>query len=76
MAKIRVQMTPEIEFKMDMDIPNIDSHTRSYDVQQHKVEVYAEFERRLKLAFPEEFKIHTFAFGLDTGWHEDLAEDV
>jgi hypothetical protein len=37
---------------------------RDYDVQQHKAEVYAEFERRLKTAFPEGFKVDRFEFGL------------
>lgn len=73
MAKVRIQMAPEIEFKMEIEVPEVDTETRDYDVQQHKVEVYAEFERRLKAAFPEGFRVHTFEFGLDTGWHEELA---
>lgn len=72
MAKIRLQMVPEIEFKMDIDVDGVDPATRDYDVQQSKVAVYAEFERRLRKAFPEGFFIHTFEFGLDRGWHEEL----
>ena len=75
MKKVRIQMAPEIEFKMDMDVPEIDTDTRDYDVQQHKQEVYAEFKRRLDEAFPEGYKMHTFEFGLDTGWHEELSEE-
>ena len=75
MAKVRIQMAPEIEFKMDLEVPDIDTATRDYDVQQHKKEVYAEFKRRLDEAFPEGYKMHTFEFGLDTGWHEELAEE-
>jgi hypothetical protein len=71
---IRVQIAPEIEFKMDVEARGVDVTTRDFDVQQHKTEIYAEFERRLKTAFPEGFKVHTFEFGLDTGWHEDLKE--
>ena len=74
MAKIRIQMAPEIEFKMEIEVPGIDPTARDYDVQQQKVEVYKEFERRLKEVFPEGFKIITFEFGLDRGWHEELKE--
>jgi hypothetical protein len=68
-------MAPEIEFKMDLEIDDIDADTRDYDVQQHKTEVYEEFERRLNAAFPEGYKMHTFEFGKDTGWHEELSEE-
>lgn len=68
---IRVQIAPEIEFKMEIDV-DIDPKSRDYDVQQLKSAVYTEFERRLKAAFPEGLKIHTIEFGLDTGWHEEL----
>ncbi len=69
---IRVQLAPEIEFKMEVDLGDIDVTSRDYDVQQHKTEVYNEFYKRLEKAFPEGFKMHTFEFGLDTGWHEEL----
>lgn len=71
MAKIRIQMAPEIEFKMDIEVPGVDLNTRDYDVQQQKSEVYKEFERRLKEAFPEGYIVHTFEFGLDRGWHDE-----
>jgi hypothetical protein len=74
MAKLRVQMAPEVEFKMELDVED-DFISHDYDVQQHKAEVYAEFERRLKAAFPEGIHIHSFDFGLDKGWHEGLAEE-
>lgn len=75
MTKVRIQMVPEIEFKMEVEVPDVDTGTRDYDVQQHKQEVYAEFERRMKAAFPEGYRMHTFEFGLDTGWHEALGKD-
>lgn len=75
MAKVRVQIAPEIEFKMEIDAPGVDPSARDYDVQQHKTQVYQEFERRLKAAFPEGFRIHTFEFGLDRGWHNGLKQD-
>ena len=64
MAKIRFQIAPDIEFKMDLEVGGIDSGSRDYDVQQHKAEVYQELERRLKIAFPEGVKIDRFEFGL------------
>jgi len=73
-AKIRIQLAPEIEFKMDIEVAGVDPTARDYDVQQHKVEIYKEFERRMKQAFPEGYIIHTFEFGLDRGWHDELKD--
>ncbi len=67
MAKIRLQIAPDIEFKMDLEVEGIDAGSRDYDVQQHKAEVYQELERRLKIAFPEGIKIDRFEFGLSIG---------
>lgn len=64
MAKIRLQIAPNVEFKMDLEVEGITPESRDYDIQQHKVEVYQEFERRLSNAFPEGIKIDTFEFGL------------
>ncbi len=64
-----VQIAPDVEFKLDIDLPEITDTTRDYDLQQHKAEVYALFEERLKQAFPEGFKINTFEFGLDISKH-------
>ena len=66
---IHVQIAPDVEFKLEMELPEIDENARDYDLQQHKAEVYAEFEQRLKKAFPEGFKINTFEFGRDLGQH-------
>ena len=74
MKKIRLQIAPEIEFKMEIEVPGIDPDTRDYDVQQQKVEVYQAFLTRLQKAFPEGFVIHTFEFGLDRGWHHELKD--
>jgi hypothetical protein len=49
---------------MDMELEGVSAGSRDYDVQQHKAEVYKEFERRLKNAFPEGIKIDRFEFGL------------
>ena len=64
MTKIRFQIAPDIEFKMDLEVEGIDAGSRDYDVQQHKAEVYQELERRLKNSFPEGIKIDRFEFGL------------
>ena len=64
MSNIRLQIAPDIEFKMNLEVEGIDSGSRDYDVQQHKAEVYQEFERRLNHAFPEGIKIDRFEFGL------------
>lgn len=72
MAKIRVQIAPDIEFKMEVEVTGVDPQSRDYDVQQSKAVIYQEFERRLRKAFPEGLVIHTFEFGLDRGWHEEL----
>lgn len=64
MGKIRLQIAPDVEFKMDLEVDGIDSASRDYDVQQHKADVYQEFERRLKDVFPEGIKIDRFEFGL------------
>ena len=64
-----IQIAPDVEFKMDIDLPEITDDSRDYDLQQHKAEVYAVFEERLKKAFPEGFKINTFEFGQDSSEH-------
>ena len=64
MGKIRLQIAPDVEFKMDLEIEGIDSGSRDHNVQQHKAEVYKEFEQRLKSVFPEGVKIDRFEFGL------------
>ena len=64
MSKIRLQIAPDIEFKMDLEVEGVNSGSRDYDVQQHKAEVYQELERRLKNAFPEGIKIDRLEFGL------------
>ena len=64
MSKIRLQIAPDIEFKMDLEVEGVNSGSRDYDIQQHKAEVYQEFERRLREVFPEGIHIDRFEFGL------------
>ena len=60
-----IQIAPDVEFKLDIDLPDITDSSTDYQLQQHKAEIYAAFEDRLKKAFPEGFKIDTFEFGRD-----------
>ena len=64
-----IQIAPDIEFKLDIQLENISEDSRDYDVQQHKAEIYRVFEERLKQVFPEGFKINSFDFGLDKSKH-------
>ena len=60
-----IKLAPDVEFKMDIDLNNITDQSRDYDVQQHKVEIIEEFEKRLTQVFPEGFKVDRMDFGLD-----------
>ena len=60
-----IQIAPDVEFKLDIDIPDISENSSDYQLQQHKAEIYTAFEARLKKAFPEGFKINTLEFGQD-----------
>lgn len=60
-----IKLAPDVEFKMNIDLDNITENSRDYDVQQHKVEIIKEFEKRLSQVFPEGFKIDGMDFGLD-----------
>ena len=60
MKKLRLQIAPDIEFKMGLEIEGIDSGSRVYIVQQHKAEVYHAFIKRLKNKCPEGGSIDRF----------------
>ncbi|HBE92836.1 MAG TPA: hypothetical protein DDW55_10015 [Gammaproteobacteria bacterium] len=62
-------MAPNVEFQMELEIEGVTDTTRDYDVQQHKAEIYAEFEKRIASVFPEGFKIDSFEFGIDSSKH-------
>ena len=65
MSTVNVQIAPDIEFIMSIDIPGVTEDSRDYELQQHKAEIYAKFEERLKSVFPEGLKIDTFQFGIN-----------
>ncbi len=61
-----VRMAPDMEFRMEIELPGIDYDTRDHDVQLRKQAVYEAFVERIKKAFPEtDFRIDRFTFGLD-----------
>jgi len=60
-----IKLAPNVEFKMDIELEGVTDHSRDYDVQQHKAEIYAEIEKRLAKVFPEGFRIDSLDFGLD-----------
>lgn len=65
----RIKLAPNVEFTMEIELEGVTDNTRDYDVQQHKAEIYAEFEQRLGKVFPEGFRIDSFEFGLDSSKH-------
>jgi len=66
---VHIKLAPNVEFQMELEIEGVTDTTRDYDVQQHKAEIYAEFERRIASVFPEGFKIDSFEFGIDSSKH-------
>lgn len=64
-----IKLAPNVEFQMEIDLEGVTDISRDYNVQQHKAEIYAEFEKRLASVFPEGFKIDSFEFGLDSSKH-------
>ena len=45
MARLRFQIAPDVEFKMELEVEGVGQDSRDYDIQQHKAEVYQEFFR-------------------------------
>jgi len=66
---VHIKLAPNVEFQMELEIEGVTDTTRDYDVQQHKAEIYAEFEKRIASVFPEGFKIDSFEFGIDSSKH-------
>ena len=70
---VMLQLAPEIEIKMEIDLHDCGTECTRDDLQAQKEAIFAEFKRRMELAFPEGFKLHTLEFGLDRGWHDELS---
>jgi hypothetical protein len=60
---MRLRVSPEMDFYLDMELQGTSERTREYDIQQYEKVVYDEFVSRIKKAFPEgDFRVNTFDF--------------
>lgn len=80
MATIRFQIAPDVEFNMDVELEGVSAGSRDYDVQQHKAEVYEEFERRLKEASLKDSELTGLNLGrvtkrMTAGWERNRLTD-
>jgi hypothetical protein len=64
MAKLRIYS--EFSMKADLPLGGVDAHTRDYDVQRHRQEVYDYLHERLAKAFADtrDLKMHYFEFSV------------
>lgn len=62
---MRLRISPDMDFYLDMDLQGVTDKTRDYDVQQYEKVVFDEFISRVKKAFPEgDFRVYTFDFNI------------
>jgi hypothetical protein len=62
---MRVRISPEMDFYIDMELQGVTERTRDLDIQQYEKVVYDEFISRIRKAFPEgDFRVVTFDFNL------------
>ncbi len=62
---MRLRISPEMDFYLDMELQGVTERTRDYDIQEYEKVVYDEFINRIKKAFPEgDFRLHTFDFNI------------
>jgi hypothetical protein len=62
---MRLRISPEMDFYLDMELQGATERTRDYDIQQYEKIVYDEFINRIKKAFPEgDFRVNTFDFNV------------
>ncbi len=62
---MRLRISPDMDFYLDMELQGVNERTRDYDIQQHEKVVYEEFINRIKKAFPEgDFRVYTFEFNV------------
>ncbi|HEX9021726.1 MAG TPA: hypothetical protein VF903_10750, partial [Nitrospirota bacterium] len=60
---LRLRVSPEMDFYLDMELQGATEKTRDYDIQQYEKVVYDEFVSRIRKAFPEgDFRVDTFDF--------------
>ncbi len=62
---MKLRISPDMDFFLDMDLQGVSEKTRGYDIQQYEKVVFDEFVSRIKKAFPEgDFRIYTFDFNV------------
>jgi len=62
---MRLRISPDMDFYLDMDLQGVTEKTRDSDIQQYEKVVFDEFINRMKKAFPEgDFRVYTFDFNL------------
>ncbi len=62
---MRLRISPDMDFYLDMELQGVTEKTRDYDIQQYEKIVYEEFTKRVKAAFPEgDFRIYSFEFNV------------
>ena len=62
---MRLRISPEMDFYVDMELQGVTDRTRDYDIQQYEKAVFDEFINRMKKAFPEgDFRVYTFEFNI------------
>ncbi len=62
---MRLRISPDMDFYLDMDLQGVTERTRDYDIQQYEKVVFDEFINRIKKAFPEgDFRVYAFEFNI------------
>lgn len=62
---MRLRISPDMDFYLDMDLQGATERTRDSDIQQYEKAVFDEFVSRIKKAFPEgDFRVYTFEFNV------------
>lgn len=62
---MRLRISPDMDFYVDMELQGATEKTRDYDIQQYEKAVYEEFVKKIKMAFPEgDFRIYSFEFNV------------
>jgi hypothetical protein len=62
---MRLRISPDMDFYLDMDLQGTTERTKDYDIQHYEKIVYEEFVKRIKMAFTEEdFTIYSFKFNV------------
>jgi len=62
---MRMRISPDMDFYLDMELQGATEMTRDYDIQQYEKIVFDEFVKRIKMAFPEgDFRVYNFEFNV------------